>query len=459
MLRRVSAAPRLYVEDQLCGEAEAAELADALRDEVLEPTAYGAWADLPPRPAFAAVEARVLAALGAPPGSLVVRRLRRYAVGEGHPPHEDRYVEGDLTLYATALLTLHAAEAGGETRFPDAEPQPVHVRSVAGRLTLWLGFTADGDVDPTSRHDAAPVAVGEKLTLTFFVYAPLHGAHMEGPAAIRRFAFVDDGVPEATRRLLCEAAIDRGLDWRPVDAGRFDLHPCRRLRPGDLLYRAAVSTRAGLVTQHLWAPGVKSFYTTSPYQLTLNQTWVLERAGLPVPLTIPAISTSRASLRAWAERLGGLPLVVKFGGGEGGVGTLRVDSLAALFSLVDHARSQGLNPSLIQYLPNTTHWRVVVVGDRAVASYPNPLPPDDFRSRAPDDPAAYHEPLPEGLAALAVTATRALDVRFGGVDLLHRAEDGQAWILEVNTPCYFAHAQDEGGVDVAGAMLDALLAG
>jgi hypothetical protein len=459
MLRRVSAAPRLYVDDTLCDEAEAAALARALAEEPLEPTDHGAWADLPPRPALAGVEARVLAALGAPAEARVVRRLRRYAPGQGHPPHEDRYLLGGLTLYATAMLTLQASEAGGETRFPDAEPQPVHVRSVAGRLTLWLGFTAEGQADPTSRHDAAPVERGEKFTLTFFVYAPLHGAHMEGPAAIRRFAFVDDGVPEPTRRLLREAALDRGLDWRPFDAARYDLDPCRRLRPGDLLYRAAVSSRAGLLTQHIWTEGVRSFYALSPYQLVLNPTWALERAGLPVPLTLPAISAERGRLRVWVDRLGGLPVVVKFNGGEGGVGTLRVDSLAALFSLVDHARSQGLSPALIQYLPDTVHWRVIVVGDRAVASYPNPVPPDDFRSRAPADPAAYRAPPPPKLAALAVAATHTLGARFGGVDLLYRAEDDQAWILEVNTPCYFAHAQDEGGVDVAGAMLEALLAG
>ena len=459
MLRRVSAAPRLYVDDQLCDEAEAAALAQALAEEALEPTPHGAWVDLPPRPALAAMEARVLSALGAPAEALVVRRLRRYAPGQGHPPHEDRYVLGGLTLYATALLTLQAAERGGETRFPDAEPQPVHVRSVAGRLTLWLGFTPEGQADPTSLHSAAPVEAGEKLTLTFFVYAPLHGVHMEGPAAIRRFAFVDDGVPEPTRRLLREAALDRGLDWRPVDAARYDLNPCRRLRPGDLLYRAAVSGRAGHITQHLWTEGVRSFYAVSPYHLVLNPTWALERAGLPVPLTLPAISADRARLRAWVDRLGGLPLVVKFNGGEGGVGTLRVDSLAALFSLVDHARSQGLSPALIQYLPDTVHWRVIVVGDRAVASYPNPVPADDFRSRAPDDPAAYQTPPPPSLAALAVAATHTLGARFGGVDLLHRESDDRAWILEVNTPCYFAHAQEDGGVDVAGAMLDALLAG
>jgi hypothetical protein len=156
MLRRVSAAPRLYVDDTLCDEAEAAALARALAEEPLEPTDHGAWADLPPRPALAGVEARVLAALGAPAEARVVRRLRRYTPGQGHPPHEDRYLLGGLTLYATAMLTLQAAEAGGETRFPDAEPQPVHVRSVAGRLTLWLGFTAEGQADPTSRFTTPP---------------------------------------------------------------------------------------------------------------------------------------------------------------------------------------------------------------------------------------------------------------------------------------------------------------
>ena len=47
-------------------------------------------------------------------------------------------------------------------------------------------------------------------------------------------------------------------------------------------------------------------------------------------------------------------------------------------------------------------------------------------------------------------------LRMGGVDALV-APDGRMWVLEVNHPCYFGHAQDEGGVDVAGAMVDWLL--
>lgn len=457
MLRRVCEAPRLYVEDTFARPLECAELAAALADWPLEPTDHGAWADLPPLPALAPVEARVLRLLGAPTDARVVRRLRRYRAGQGHPPHLDDYEDAGQTLVITALLTLRGPPQGGLTRFPHAAPRPVHVRALPGRLTVWYGYTPEGALDPCAAHDASPVEEGEKLTLTFFVYAALRGLNLEGPDDIRRFAFVDDGVPDTTRSALAEAALARGLDWRPVEAGTYDYAPHRRLRAGDVLYCAAVSARAERVERHLWAPGVGTVHLgpQGPYAALRDQRGVLERAGVPVPDAVPIATTQRRLLRAWVERVGGLPAVLKFPGGEGGVGVTRVDSLPALFSLVDLARSQGAVPDLMAYYPDAQCWRVVVVGARAVAAYPNPTAADDFRSHAPADPAEYERPAPPGVEALAVRATTALGLGLGGVDVLVCA-GGLARVLEVNCPCYFGHAQAHGR-DVAGALLDALL--
>ena len=44
---------------------------------------------------------------------------------------------------------------------------------------------------------------------------------------------------------------------------------------------------------------------------------------------------------------------------------------------------------------------------------------------------------------------------FGGVDLL-RHPGGRWYLLEVNMPCYYPHAQEVAGVDIAGAMVDHL---
>lgn len=462
-LRRVSLTPRLYLHDELLDDdARAALIAaiDGLADRglPLEPGEHGAWRDLQPEqlPGLDAALLRLREVIGWPDEARPVARVRDYRAGQGHPPHEDRYEIGDQILYATALIVLIAPDAGGETRFPEAHPTPLAIEPRPGRLTLWYGLTPDGLRDRDSRHDAAPVEAGRKLTLTVFLYGPPDARHLEGPRAIRRFVFVDDGVPVTTRRLLRVAAIARGLDWRAAEAATWDFDDARRLRPGDLLYRAAVSSRAAWVQQHLYGPGVRTFFASphGPFSAYSNASWRLQRAGVPVPDTLPVTTSDRRALRRLAARLG-LPLVLKHPGGEGGVGTLRADSLAALFSLADHARG-GLLLAL-RYLPDTTCWRAVVVGDHTVAAYPNPIPADDFRSAAPADPAAYRTPWPAGLAELAVRATHALDLRMGGVDVLV-APDGALWVLEVNFPCYFGHAQEEGGVDVAGAMVDALLA-
>ena len=161
---------------------------------------------------------------------------------------------------------------------------------------------------------------------------------------------------------------------------------------------------------------------------------------------------NRDRLRALVAYVGGLPVVLKAGGGEAGVGVLRADTWPALFSLVDYLHSEGVTPRLMAYVPAGVHWRLVVVGDAVVAAYPNPVSPDDFRSEPSGDPADYTAAPDPGWAALAVEATHALGVAFGGVDLLVHPS-GRAYLLECNFPCYYPQAQMVGDIDVAGPMV------
>jgi glutathione synthase/RimK-type ligase-like ATP-grasp enzyme len=55
-----------------------------------------------------------------------------------------------------------------------------------------------------------------------------------------------------------------------------------------------------------------------------------------------------------------------------------------------------------------------------------------------------------------VSATRAIGLEFAGVDVMLHAS-GRAYVLEANFPCYFGHAQGDGAIDVAGAMVAHLL--
>lgn len=273
-----------------------------------------------------------------------------------------------------------------------------------------------------------------------------------------RLIFVDDDVPPESRSLLEAAAEARGIAFIAVDARTFAFDPAARLLPGDLMYRAGVSVAAARVEQFLHGRGVVTFHADAEgvFFHAGNYQLLFQRHGLPVPRTLPLATADRDWLRDAVERLGGLPLVIKVGGGEGGIGTLRVDSRAALHSLADHLLARGEAPMLCTYVPDAMHWRVVVVGDRAVAAYRNPIAADDFRSLGSIDPTDFTAAPAPALATLAVAAVRALRLEFAGVDILVHAS-GRQYLLEANFPCYFAHAERVAGIPVAAAMVDHLL--
>ena len=269
---------------------------------------------------------------------------------------------------------------------------------------------------------------------------------------------VDDAVPAETVAYVQQACDERGVELVHWHARGFDFEPERQLGPGELLYRPAVSLAAIRAEQHLYGDGVATFYRDpdGPAFQASNGPLLHARAGVPVPRTVYCANANRDFLRRAAERLGGFPLIVKVLGYSGGTGVMLAESLPGLFSLVDYLVAQGAQPLLAAYVPDAVHWRVVVVGDRAVAAYTNPVDADDFRTYGTTDPAdCTAEPRPD-LADAAVRAVHALRVDHGGVDLLEHPS-GRVYLLEANFPCYFAHAQKVAGIDVAGPMVDFLL--
>ncbi len=181
-----------------------------------------------------------------------------------------------------------------------------------------------------------------------------------------------------------------------------------------------------------------------------------QRVGVPVPRTFFCATAERPTLRYFVEHLGGFPVVVKIQGFSSGLGVIRCDSWQSLFSLIDYLVHQGSVPLLCAYVPDATHWRVVVVGDRAVAAYRNTQDTDDFRTYAGADLADYPEEVPATLEDLAIRATVALRRELAGVDILEHGS-GRYYVLEANFPCYFAQAQLVRGTDIAGAIIEHLL--
>jgi len=492
-LRRLAESPRLFSRPEFVDEATRSQLlALALDDAALaaqgvevERNQTGRAAELPLQmhPALGRVAAAMEAALGMVDRQGGFLRMRHYGPGAGHPAHADTYEEGAHRLLATALLCLQAPESGGQTLFPDAAGGPLAVPHRAGQLVGWRNVLGDGETDWSSRHLGVPVVRGDKVILGCFFYGGLEDlagaaegerasdderlavrslADDQRTASLRGFgramAVIDDGVPVETISLMQGACDERAITMVHVSPRGFDFAPERILRDGDMVYRPAISMHSMRVEQHMWHAGVASFHLDpdGPLFANINAMATFARAGLAVPRTYPLTSDDRDLMRTYVDALGGLPVVVKALGYSRGVGTIRADSLPSLFSIVDYALAEGSKPLLTAYVPDAVHWRVTVVGDRAVSGYRNVLDEDDFRTSGSEDPADYSAPLPVGTAEMAVAACRALRQAHGGVDILEHPS-GRLYLLEANFPCYYAQSQLEAGVDVAGAMAQYLL--
>ncbi|MBV1857831.1 MAG: hypothetical protein KUG77_05415 [Nannocystaceae bacterium] len=272
------------------------------------------------------------------------------------------------------------------------------------------------------------------------------------------FIVLDEG-PCVLSEQLVAAAGARGLGCAVVVSAIVDPLQLPQLGPGDLLYRIGVSDRATVAEQLLCGPGVATLYQDAlgPHRLIDTQCLFLSRHGVPVPAALYSLPRNEAELRAAVDSLGGLPIILKQPGHSLGVGVMRLDTWTSLHSVVDMLRaSVGDQVVLMAAIEPAVHWRIIVVGGVCAAAYRNPLRPDDFRTYVVEEPEYFENPAPPAAVDAAVRATAVLGLTCGGVDVLVH-ESGAVYVLEVNFPFYFAHPMQAANVDVAAAMVDALL--
>lgn len=206
------------------------------------------------------------------------------------------------------------------------------------------------------------------------------------------------------------------------------------------------------------APALGSFYLDpdGPLFSNVNASLTCVRAGLSIPRTVWLANGDRDLIRTMVDDLGGLPVVLKMPGYSSGVGIMRADSLPTIFGLVDYIIAEGGRSVLTTFIGGDVHWRVVLVGDSAVASDRNQMDDDDFRTLGSTGPLDYSAQPLDGCNDLAVKACQALSTAHGGVDALAHPS-GWLFLLEANSPCEPTQAQLSVGVDIAGAMVDYLL--
>jgi len=473
---------RIVVDEFLSGDALAAVRAAVSPERLkaaglrLDRDDSGATCELPAdlSPALTALVSQIDRALGFPDGP-PAGTLRLEVAQHGHslPVSPGHTTLGKRLSVATARVFLTEGE-GGAIRFPRVKP-PFEVRPKAGRAAFWLGVTPTGAPDPTADTAIGPVRRGPQITLTRQVFATLFELTRASETAptetlladfdpqwprsdAHLVCILDPITPDTTRDYLAAACRARGVTYQERLAA--DVGPDEPpLPPGTLLVCFGTSLAASQVEAQLFGPGVATLYRhpEGPFLEPVHPFLSYVRAGLPTPRTAWVRSGDRERLRETVDWLGGPPIVVRVPGGEGGVGTLRADSLPALFGLVDLLEQQGMPIRLTSFIPDAMHWRCVVLGDRVLTAYKNPTRKDDFRSEPSSDPTEYGIEPPAEVARLSIKAAQVTGGELCGVDVLVHPS-GRCYVLEANFPCYWAQATDAAEIDVAGPLVDHLLA-
>ncbi|CCC81133.1 lysine biosynthesis protein LysX [Thermoproteus tenax] len=181
----------------------------------------------------------------------------------------------------------------------------------------------------------------------------------------------------------------------------------------------------------------------------------LRRAGVPTPRTYLAFGLD-AALKA-AESLG-YPVIVKPLDGSWGRLVNLAKSQEDLVSIISHKRH--LEPSMQEFLVQEyvekpgRDIRVTVVEGRAVAAIYR-YAAGDWRTNTARGGRAEPVRIDQELEDISAKAAEAVGALYAGVDVVESREGYK--VLEVNGVPEFKNVQRVTGVDVAGAIVEALL--
>lgn len=261
---------------------------------------------------------------------------------------------------------------------------------------------------------------------------------------------------------LQQACLRRRIEFVHVNPFHFDFTDLsQKPSVGDAVYRSlAASSHNGLartVERWLIHPQVATLY--SSYERALSQwpqSYVIHaKHGLPQPLTVWNVPRDRQLIDRYVDYVQGYPVIIKVTGGSHGVGVIKVDSAASLYSLIDFLHSTHTPTIMRQFIHAPHSARLIVLNDQVIASIEYSAPAHDFRTNIGRHPIVQAKQFSADINKIAVQAVSTMGNLFGGVDILIDSS-GQPFITEMNFPCNFARAAHAANIDIAGLVVDFL---
>ena len=274
----------------------------------------------------------------------------------------------------------------------------------------------------------------------------------------------------STRRLVEEARL-REMDVAVINPLQFSLFVAEQdigiLHQGQKFDYDAVIPRIGhSITKHgvavlrhleqldVWTANTSQGILQSRDKLHSSQ--ILARNRIPTPRT--AYVRDMKDIQRAIEAVGGLPVVVKVTQGTQGQGVFLRHTIHETTNLVQGLLVTG-KAVLIQEYVAESHGkdiRALVVGGKVVACMRRKARGREFRSNYHLNGTVEKVDISEEYAEVACRAARVLGLNVAGVDLLE-GNDGPL-VLEVNSSPGLEGIEKASGVNVAGAIIDYVIA-
>jgi ribosomal protein S6--L-glutamate ligase len=188
----------------------------------------------------------------------------------------------------------------------------------------------------------------------------------------------------------------------------------------------------------------------------LRSLQLLSRHDIGIPPT--AFVRRREDVRSAIRKVGGAPVILKLLEGTQGMGVILAETAKSAESVLDAMYSLKQNILIQAFVEEAagTDYRAIVVGQRVVAAMTRQAGEGEFRSNLHRGGSARGVTLEPAFERTAIHAALVLGLNIAGVDMLPSKEGPM--VLEVNSSPGLEGIEKATGVDIAGAMIDFVVA-
>lgn len=178
---------------------------------------------------------------------------------------------------------------------------------------------------------------------------------------------------------------------------------------------------------------------------------LMSKKGISIPKTVFSINPN--NVEDQIELLGGAPVIIKLQEGTQGKGVILAESKKSAKSVIDTLYNMNTSILLQEFIheANGEDLRIIVVGNKIVASMKRTSGLDDFRSNVHRGAEIQKVQLTPREKYMALNATKHLGLGVAGVDLI-RSKSGPL-LIEVNASPGLKGIESATGVNVAKAIV------